>query len=162
MISKETIAECASNYGRRGRDFFTYIAKDKNSDTYKIGHSASLRSRIVSLRNCFYFKRLDYELIAFTPMDIEEYVQKSIIKAGGIPIGDPRRKGKKPMELFVLESDDIDKVIDSFCFQRTMGGMVPVSYVMDKNGENECLLFRYNITSWVPGPKRRIHKQNRI
>lgn len=112
MLNKEIIKalskKCTQGWhSDRGRKDYseriTYIAKDDNSSIYKIGRTVNLRQRIGAIRNSFYFDRLDYRLVAFTPCDIEESVQDAIIQAGGIP---PKRSssnvGVIPKEMFNL------------------------------------------------------------
>lgn len=149
MLDKDIIKADAERLYRDG-ETFTYIAKDKDSDMYKIGISRNLRSRIAALRYNTHHDhyRIWFELYAFTPGNIEERVQRSIVKAGGKPVGDMKRKGKKPMEYVTLEPGDIDIVIDAFCFQKVENGEIPLSYVMKKNGEHEGLFFRYSIPDW--------------
>lgn len=133
---------------------FTYILKDKDSETFKIGRTINLRRRISVIRNTDYFHRLNYFLIAFIPCDIEEYVQNTIIAAGGIPYRKRGKTGVIPKEMFALSNEDIDFVIDAFHFCRVNDGMIP-SIEISVDGEYDAGFFRYNILSWENPPRKR-------
>ena len=137
---------------------FTYIAKDANSNIYKIGKSKNLRSRILAIRNSFYFFCLDYKLIAFTPGDIEQKIQDTIMRAGGTPVKDSGGIRPRGFEMFRLDEADVDVIIDSFSFQRARDGIFPTGYRISKSGESAGYIGRYDITGWIDGAIKRRKK----
>jgi hypothetical protein len=137
---------------------FTYIAKDENSNIYKIGKSNNLRARILAIRNSHYFLCLDYKLIAFAPGNIESIVQESIIRAGGLPIRDNNHPRTIRQELFRLDEEDVNVIIESFLFQRAESNVFPTGYKFSRHGSIDGYVGKYDITGWVEKPIKRIKK----
>ena len=168
MLDKNVIYQraplCVKGWGCYYRKYhpdgvvFTYILKDANSDCYKIGRTSNLKNRIRVVRNSVYFDRLDYYLIAFTPCDIEKYVQDTVIKAGGVPVKKRSQCGVIPKEMFVLDEDSINAIIDAFLFHRTENGMIPVVKELPE-GKNRGLFCQYDVISWVAPPTKRYNKK---
>lgn len=131
---------------------FTYIAKDKNSNVYKIGKSRNLRKRILDIRRSPYFFNLEYKLIAFAPGNIESLVHETIIRSGGVPVMFNNNQRTRGQEMFRLEDDDIDVVIESFLFQRASDGVFPAGYRFSRHGTIEGYVGRYDITGWIEKP----------
>lgn len=160
MIDKEILLKRASitkpDWRATAGVCWTYIAKDVNSNTVKVGHSTGLRKRLSVLHSVYPYRNYDLELIAFTPCNIEESIQFALFEAGARFALPNAMTGPIKKELFVLEDVDVDAVIDAFKLQRTTGGMVPGKITQTPDGEHACLFFRYNIESWDAPAKRRV------
>jgi len=103
------------------RPRYTYIAKAKGLDMYKIGHTANLGKRVPKLRSMHPYSLLDLNPIAYTAEDVEQ----EILAMYGCFF----RKLPKPFdvarELVLLDEPGVQWLINTYSFTRVTPGCLP-------------------------------------
>lgn len=119
----------ANGYTRSGRarccglPCCVYILKDKSSDTYKIGVTSNLRSRISDLYHLHPYDICDFSLFAYKVGYEEESLRRAIIESGA------RMASAYSWEMFILTSDDISFIVEH-CGFTLIGedGIIPYTF----------------------------------
>lgn len=103
-----------------GRPRYTYIAKAKDLDVYKIGHTTNLSKRFISLHSKPPYSLLELEPFAYTPEDVESEIL-AIYGSTFRELPEPFNTAK---ELVFLDKSGIEWLLNAYPFTRVISGKI--------------------------------------
>ena len=113
---KAIYAECTIK-----NDYYSYIAKSRYQNIYKVGHTKNLTQRAVDLKRNKPYSELELDIIAFCEKDYEfELLAVANSKNRILPA--PLNKMK---ELMFISDSDAERIIDLCGFTRVQNGKLP-------------------------------------